>query len=287
MDSIATTGKVILAGTLYTIWVNYQQEVMKALTGKNTVARNEIAKNIKKLEALQENMYIELVHMNADKINEMKDDVDIQNQVKEAYGIYYKGLNMLNNDTQEEIDTLDANRIGMWLAQLASEKDPNYTFENVSDEQLGAKLDNIGAIEANIPSLPTDSDAPSMSVDFKPNVLKRGRTDPKTMVTYHEISSAPYKSPDTLRDEAMIDPELQKKFKKTKTEQDPSNVSTSLQKEGGKKLNARKSKKAKKAKKANKSKKTRKSKKTKGTKKTKTSKKEKRAKKSTRRTKRN
>ena len=256
MDAIANTGKIILAGTLYTMWVSYQNEVMKALTGKDSVAVNEIEQNVRNLENLQEKMYLDIVHMNADKINEMKNEVDIQNQVKEAYTIYYSGINMLNNDTKEEIANLDVNRIGMWLAQLASEKDPNYTFETVTDEQLETWLNNIGAEPANITPVPVDAPALPMPESYKPRVLKRARTDPEKMITYHEVTSDPYKTAVELHEEAMVDPELQQKFKKVKSGQNNT-------KQGGKKSKVRKSKKGKHAKKTRKGKHMKKTKKVK------------------------
>jgi len=188
METLGNTAKLMLVGTLYTAWVSYQEAIIKSLTGNDKLAANHIQERMREIDELQDNMYKKLVHMDADKIDVMKNDVDIQDQVKKAYNIYYRGIydntDWVENDRETQINNLDANRIGMWLAQLATDENPNYSFDPVPDNELEEKLNTLGATSANVALLSSDAPVPPMPTNFTEKPYNKiGRRDKD--ITYH------------------------------------------------------------------------------------------------------
>lgn len=184
--TLINTAKAVAVGTLYTLWVNYQKQLMQQLSG-NKKKVDEISKNLKDLDTLQENIYNVYIHSDADKIDTLKNDVTIQNKVKEAYRIYFNGMGVLDEHI-DDINKLQDNRIGYWLAELATERDPTYTFEDVSDEELKEKLDNMGVEKEDVYSgdlYPAHAAALPMDDAFRPRKTKRGEYDTERMIQYH------------------------------------------------------------------------------------------------------
>ena len=72
----------------------------------------------------------------------------------------------------------------MWLAQLATEYNPNYSFDPVPDNELEEKLNTLGATSANVALLSSDAPVPPMPTNFTEKAYNKiGRRDGD--ITYH------------------------------------------------------------------------------------------------------